>query len=342
MDIDRQFCLPKEDVVLLVDESMTPTDACLERIQFLKAHGYRFAGEKINNYNGMHPIVELCDFLFISCKTPKFKDMFRILKQRYNHLTFVASEVDFMTVFEEIQNEKFDLFEGRFYSVPITRGVSQISPVKVNYINLINMVRSEDFDLDKAAKIIGQDTALTLSLLKLINSPYMKLSREIKTIKHAVAMMGQKEVRKWVTTAVAAMLCSDKPDEITKLSLIRAKFAENLATDFEMAMQSQSLFLMGLFSVLDVILGRPMSDALKVIHVSDDIRQALVERTGDFAKVMDLIYTYEAAHWTEVSRLMILNNLKARDVYEAYIDATLWYSSVVFSTVTIDGEEEQV
>ena len=336
MDIDRQFCQQTEDVILLVDETMAPNEATVERITFLKDHGYRFAAEKINNYNAMHPIIELCNFLFINCKTPRFKDIFGILKHRYPHLSFIASDVDHTTIFDDIKNEKFDLFEGRFYSVPITRGVSAISPVKVNYINLLNLVKTDDFDLEEVSRIVGRDTALSISLLKLINSPYMSLSREIKTIKHAVAMLGQREVRKWVTTAVASMLCADKPDEITKLSLIRAKFAENLATDFEMAMQSQGLFLMGLFSILDVVLGRPMSDALKLIQVSDEIQQALVEGTGDFAKVLELIYTYESANWTEVSRLMILNNIKAHDVYEAYIEAILWYSSVVYSTLSLE------
>ena len=110
--------------------------------------------------------------------------------------------------------------------------------------------------MTKAADIIGRDTALVISLLKMVNR--IAVNSEITSIRHAAAMLGQRELKKWINTAVANKLYADKPNEITRLSLLRAKFAENLASSFGLAAQGSELFLMGLFSVLDVILEKPM------------------------------------------------------------------------------------
>ncbi|MDE7224175.1 MAG: HDOD domain-containing protein, partial [Acetatifactor sp.] len=174
-----------------------------------------------------------------------------------------------------------------------------------------------------AADIIGRDTALTISLLRMVNR--MAINSEITSIRHATAMLGQKELKKWITTAVVGELCTDKPNEITRLSLLRARFAENLAKSFGMANQASELFLMGLFSVLDAILDKPMEEALDMVHLSKQIRDVLLEGKGELFKVYDFILQYENANWQEVSRQMILENIDMPTLYDAYIQTLVWY-----------------
>ena len=150
----------------------------------------------------------------------------------------------------------YHFYEGPFYRIPITKGETEVAPLKINYLSLLNVVNAPDYDLTKAADIISRDTALVISLLEIVNR--MSRNSKITSIRHAAAMLGQKELKKWITTAVAKELCSDKPNEITRLSLLRAKFAENLAPSYGLALKSDELFLMGLFSVLDIILSKPM------------------------------------------------------------------------------------
>ena len=217
----------------------------------------------------------------------------------------------------------YDLYEGEFFRVPVTRGQSEVAPLKINYIELLNLVNDSDFDLTKAADVIGRDTALVISLLKMVNR--MSVNSEITSIRHAAAMLGQKELKKWINTAVTNELCADKPNEITRLSLLRAKFAENLAPVFEMAIHSSELFLMGLFSVLDIILEKPMEEALEMVKVSRNIREALVDHKGDLSQVLDFVIQYEKASWQEVSRQMVLKNIEIDQVYDAYTKSLRWY-----------------
>ena len=151
------------------------------------------------------------------------------------------------------------------------------------------------------------------------------VNSEITSIRHASAMLGQRELKKWINTAVANKLYADKPNEITRLSLLRAKFAENLAPAFSLAAQAPELFLMGLFSVLDLILSKPMEEALKMVQVSKEIREALVDNKGKFAPIMSFITQYECANWQEISRLMILQEIDMEQVNEAYLSSLTWY-----------------
>ncbi len=185
------------------------------------------------------------------------------------------------------------------------------------------MVNKEDFELTTAADIIGRDTALAIDLLKVVNR--VARNSEIISIKYAAAMLGQKELKRWINTVVANKLYSNKPNEVTRLSLLRAKFAENLAPLFELAMKTQELFLMGLFSVLDLIMEKPMEEALKVIQVSKDIEDVLIKGEGILAPLYGFMIDYENANWQEVSRIMVVENISMDDVSKAYIGALEWY-----------------
>ena len=142
-------------------------------------------------------------------------------------------------------------------------------------------------------------------------------------------MLGQTEVRKWITTAVSRLLGTDKPSEITRLSLVRAKFCEALASRFGLQKEAQSLFLMGLFSVLDAILEMPMDEALKLVHVSDSIYEALVDNKGEYYPVYQFMMLYESADWKTVSRMLILHDMTTEDVYNAYVEALCWYGELL-------------
>jgi EAL and modified HD-GYP domain-containing signal transduction protein len=111
--------------------------------------------------------------------------------------------------------------------------------------------------------------------------------------------------------------------------MIRAKFAENLAQSFEMAMMSQELFIMGLFSALDIMLDKTMEEALGMVQVSKNVRDALIENKGDFAKILNFIKKYEVADWTEISRILVLENIDMDKVYEAYLNSLKWYRDLI-------------
>lgn len=333
-DIENECSAPKSRLVLLFDNTIPPVEMYVNRLKELKDKGYKLAVRKlhVSEFEAYKPILSLVDYVLLNSKKIAIDKAGLYFGALYPQIKLCAGNIDTMEQFEQIKEKGgCQLYEGDFYRVPVTKGQTEVAPLKVNYIQLLNMVNDDNYELTKAADIIGRDTALTISLLKMVNT--MARNSEITSIRHAAAMLGQKELRKWINTAVVNVLYYDKPSEITRISLLRAKFAENLAKTFELAGKTEELFLMGLFSVLDIILEKSMEDALKVVKVSKDISEALIWEKGKLGVVLDFVKRYECADWAEISRQMIVYKIDLKDVEEAYMDALVWYRRLLNTRV---------
>lgn len=316
--------------ILLIDQTFPPVSMYTDRIRELREFGYHFAIRNlpVHCYEDYAPILSQMDYILIDCqKIDAVKASF-YFRKLYPDICICASNIPDMETFGKLSPaETISLFEGTFFRMPVTRGEHKVSPLKINYISLLNLIEEDDFDLTKAADIISQDTALIISLLRLANT--RSFNSEITSVRVAVSMLGQKDLTRWIQTTVIEKLCSDKPNELMRLSLLRAKFAENLAPVFGMAMRSQELFLTGLFSILDIILDCSMEEALSMVRVSGKIRAALLEHTGYLAEVLHFIVKYESAEWQEVSRQLVLKNIEIPDVSHAWVSSLQWYAKLI-------------
>lgn len=325
-DVAAECSVTHGSITLLLDNEVLPSSMYISRLSELKEEGFKLAIRKLHysDLESYGPILKLMDYLFINTSDDDARQIKNYMRSKFEKVKLVAGNISTMEEFEIYSNDGgFSLFEGSFYRTPVTMGNHEIAPLKITYLELLNVVNGPDFNLADAADIIGHDTALVISMLKMVNN--MTYNSQITTIRHAAAMLGQRELRRWTCTAVTSQLCQDKPGEIMRLSLIRAKFAENLATVFDLKSRSSELFLAGLFSVIDIILDKPMHEALKYVTVSKDITTALISNDGPLAPVFEFIRSYENADWTEVFRMMILHNIENPPVYEAYRNALEWY-----------------
>lgn len=316
--------------ILLIDQTFPPVSMYTDRIRDLREFGYHFAIRNlpVHCYEDYAPILSQMDYVLIDCQEIDAVKASLYFRKLYPDICICASNIPDMETFEELSpTETISLFEGTFFRMPVTRGEHKVAPLKINYISLLNLIEEDDFDLTKAADIISQDTALIISLLRLANT--RSFNSEITSVRVAVSMLGQKDLTRWIQTTVIEKLCSDKPNELMRLSLLRAKFAENLAPVFHMAMRSQELFLTGLFSILDIILDCSMEEALSMVRVSDKIRTALLEHTGPLAEVLNFIVKYESAEWQEVSRQLVLKNIEISDVSQAWVSSLQWYAKLI-------------
>ena len=323
----RQICTsPRHRIVLLIDNTIPPVEMYINRLKELKEQGYKLAVRKIpiTEFANYDEIFRLMDYVFLNCKKVVIDKAQIYFSKLFPNVRICIGNIETVEQFRKYKKQDGNyLYEGSFYRIPATKGETNVAPLKVNYIELLNIVNNENYDLSKAADIIARDTALTILLLKMVNN--MARNSEITSIRHAAAMLGQRELKKWINTAVVNALYADKPNEITRVSLLRAKFAENLAEGFGLAMKTEELFIMGLFSVLDVILDKSMKEALQVVKVSKDIEDALVEQKGKLAPVFDFVKQYEDANWSEISRQMVLYGISMELVEKSYMDSLVWY-----------------
>jgi len=319
--------IPPEQFVCVISRKMKTDDAVAERCKELKAQGFRLAADGLLEGHTKHPLFNLIDYIILDIDDfsldSKFIDTVKVLS-RLKHV--VISNIPDMDTFNALVGIPNTLYCGSFFNQPITKGVSKISPIKINALNLLNRINEEDFDLGDIADTIGRDPSLSISLLRFINAI---MPRKIESLRNAVAILGQKEVKRWATAAISIQLAEDKPNEITRLSLIRARFAENLASVFEMGIFSPALFMMGLFSLLDIILECPMEQAVKEVALDDGVKKALVEQSGELYKVLSFINAYEHANWDSVAIMMVKHDLKLEEVTSAFVDALIWYKTLL-------------
>ena len=327
-----------EMLVCVLSNSIYPDDAVLEKCTELKELGFKIAIDGLLEGHTKNPLFELIDYIIIDITDftidKKFNATIKALSQLKQ---IVLSNIPEMETFNTLSGLPNTLYCGSFFSQPITKGATKISPIKINALTLLKRINEEDFDLGDIADTIEHDPSLSISLLRFINTV---MPRKIESIRNAVAILGQKEVKRWATAAISIQLADDKPSEVSKLSLIRARFAENLSKAYNMGVFAPSLFMMGLFSLLDVILERPMEEAVKEVALDEGVRAALMDQSGDFYKVLELIHAYEHANWDEIAIHMVTHNLELEEITTAFVDALVWYKALL-DAIDSDTEEEK-
>ncbi|MCR4694324.1 MAG: HDOD domain-containing protein [Pseudobutyrivibrio sp.] len=325
-NIEEQCKSFKCKVMLMIDQSIKPENSYHKRLMDLKSKGFLLAlkdvvVERIADYQFM-----LHDFDLILINND-YGDPIKQARVFAKIADGVDLCVENLHTREEFDIAKesgfFKMFEGSFFRVPINEKDTEVTPIKINYMKLMKVINQPDFDLEDVANVISQDPALSIELLKIANR--LTINSNIRSINQATALLGQKELRRWLNATLVNGLAAGKPNEITRTSLIRARFAENLAPIFDYAMRKEELFLMGLFSLLNLILSMPMEEALEQVGVSNEIKKALVDGEGVFSPQLDFLLNYESGNWQEVSRLMVLHDIAMEDVYNAYLDALQWY-----------------
>jgi len=324
-----------ELLVCVLSNRINPDVAVLEKCKELKDLGFKIAIEGLPEGLTANPMFEYIDYIIVDIRDfpmdAKFTATMKALAQLKQ---VVLSNIPDMDKFESLAGLRNTLYSGNFFNQPITKGASKISPIKINALTLLKRINEDDFDLGDIADTIGRDPSLSISLLRFINTV---MPRQIESIRNAVAILGQKEVKRWATAAISIQLADDKPNEITKLSLIRARFAENLSKAFSIGVFAPSLFMMGLFSLLDVILERPMEEAVKEVALDDSVRAALVDKSGDLYHILEFINAYEHANWDAIAITMVKYDLELEEVTTAFIDALVWYKALLDA---IEGDEE--
>ena len=328
-NIEEQLTGFSGRIILLVDQTIKPEESYNKRLQDLKSKGFKLALKDIpvTSIEQFKFMLDDFDLFFIDSDLGDVIEQAKEFRKVMPSMTFCAENIHTIEEFEQVKaSGLFKVFEGTFFRVPINSSDTEVAPIKINYMKLMKMINQPDFDLTQVASVVGQDPALSIELLKIANK--LTINSNIRSIAQATALLGQKEIRRWLNTTLFNGLAAGKPNEITRLSLVRARFAENLAPVFDYAMRKEELFLMGLFSLLNLILDIPMEDALEQVGVSNEIKKALVSDDGIFAPQLEFLLSYEAGDWQEVSRLMVLHDIEMHDVYDAYVEALKWYGNM--------------
>ncbi|MBQ3076999.1 MAG: HDOD domain-containing protein [Clostridia bacterium] len=338
--IERNKLEPEQLVICLEAEDVTDLEAA-NALAALRERGHRIAVTGMPDLFNT-PALPMIDYIILSILSPTFASDYADAGRHLSRKTLIISDIPNMETFEGLRRDRSARFTGPFYNRPITRRNATLTPIKINALQLLNQINHEDFELEEIVRTIEQDPYLTVSLLRFLNSTASGLKNRVSSIRQAVTILGQNAVRQWAAIALSATLGEDRPSEITRLALVRARFAEDIAGAFELGTFRAPLFMAGLFSLLDVMLEKPLAEAIEEVAVTDQVRQALVEHTGPLWPVLEMVYAYEHGDWDKVSILMIRHHTDLDRISQAYLDALVWYRQLLKAIDSAGTAEDEI
>ncbi|MEA3467436.1 MAG: HDOD domain-containing protein [Thermodesulfobacteriota bacterium] len=286
---------PKNRLVVEILEDVEPTPEIIAACKKLKQDGYTLALDDFVYHPRFDPLLELADIVKVDFLLTPVAEVHKMLYKmaKFDHLKLLAEKVETYDEFEQALKLGFHYFQGFFFSKPELIRIGELTSVKVNLIRLLAEVSQKKTTVKRLEEIVSVDVALTYKLLRYLNSAHFYLLEKVKSVARAISFLGEKRFRRFVLLVLISEVASDKPDELVKLAVVRAKFCELLAGQGAMKENSGELFLVGLFSVIDAMLDKPMKELMKRISLSQDVKTALVSRTGTYAAVLEAVECYE-------------------------------------------------
>ena len=327
---DYATLLPKDAAVIEVLESVAPDEKVVAACQRLKEAGYTIALDDFTEKAAMAPLTALADIIKVDFLTTRPGER-RALVRRYGPrgVRLLAEKVETPAAFQEAVTFGYHYFQGYFFAKPAVLQTKAAPEFRLTYLSLLQEVVKRDVDLRKVASIVGRDVTLSYKLLRYINSAYFGLRRTISSIPEALGLLGEKELKRWAGLLSLASLASNKPAELVVEAALRARFCEGLAEDTGLVQNSEELFLLGMFSLLDAILDRPLEALLQELPIPPAVKAALLGGTGPLRDVFDCVLTYVTGDWDNLSARMDKLNLGEEEVPRRYREAVAWAQKVL-------------
>jgi EAL and modified HD-GYP domain-containing signal transduction protein len=240
----------------------------------------------------------------------------------------IATQVDTPEVYEACRKLSFNLFQGYYYTHPLAAGAHRLDSSGMRVMELLNLVRNRA-EFPQIEKTFKLDPALSYRLLRYINSPAIGLRQTITSIGHALILLGHDQIYRWLTLLLfTGGQIDPRSQTLLRNALVRARFTESLGRDKLKTSERDSLFIVGIFSLLDALLNLPMAQALAGLHLPEAVVDALLKRSGPYAPYLKLAIACEHFDQTAIAATAAEIGLDADAVNLAHVNALIWSESI--------------
>ena len=298
--------LPREDIVVEILEDVVVTPEIIASCRHLFDLGYMLALDDFIYKPEFDPLLKLVKIVKFDIRAMSMSELAdNVEKVKPYKVKLLAEKVETREEFEATREMGFHFFQGYFFCKPEIIVGREIPPSKIQYLQLLHMIQDENYDFQKISNLIAHNVSLSVKLLRYVNSAAIGLRTKVKSLQTAVALIGELNIRRWLSLVMLSLMAEEKPQELIKLSIERASFCAKIGGSMPGKKADTAIFfLVGMFSLLDVLLDQPMEKILKDFNLADDIQDCLLGRSeGILAQVLALVKAYERAKWEEVERL---------------------------------------
>lgn len=300
------YALPAaHGVVKLVGGTSQP-EAVIKAAAKLRADGYALALDLASAMGAVPGLADLADVLaFDAGAGADPRDFLDRAKGR--KVVLLASRVRGLDEFEALKNAGFTLFQGRFFKEAEIIAERKLTSHQMSRFAILRLLEAEDPDFDALAETIAADVSVSFRLLSYLNSAAFGFPQKLQSIKQAIMVLGSVKLKNWLRAVLLADMSQhgDLPRELAELSLQRARFLEQIATRYDFwDFDPGSLYLLGLFSLLDAILGIPMAQITGHLPLDEKLKAALRrEEKSEYQPLFDLEESLEDGDFTRLADL---------------------------------------
>jgi EAL and modified HD-GYP domain-containing signal transduction protein len=306
--------LPPKQVVVEILETVTPDDEIRQACIQLRAAGYKIALDDFILDDPRDSLADLADFIKVDLRLVSLADA-AIIAARFQGkgCRLLAEKVETWEEFNFTRNAGFRLFQGYFFRKPEMMRIRRAPSNWAVYRELLLAVTRPELNLLEVEDAVKKDATLCYRLLRYSNSAAIGLRDEVRSLRHALVILGEDALRRWCRLAVVLEMTQNRPSDLLLSALVRARFSELLGPKVDHG--NSDLFLFGLLSLMDSILEIPMEKVVADLPLDHAIKAVLVDQTGRLATIYKLMIAVESGAWNAVTA--ICNELKLAEEFVA-------------------------
>jgi c-di-GMP-related signal transduction protein len=314
--------LPPSQTVAEILETVEPEDRVIAACKRLKAAGYLIALDDFAPNDPRIPLCEFADIIKVDFRATRPEERAGMMR-RFGSAKrkMLAEKLETPHEFHQARDMGFAYFQGYFFCRPEVVVGREVPASRLHYLRLLEMVCRSEIDMREFEKLLKQESSISYRLLRYLNSPVFGFALEIKSIRHAMAVLGEREMRRWVRLVVTVGAAEQKCSELILMGLARARFCELLSTRLK---SNTDLFLMGLLSVMDAILEVTMDVLLEQLPVERETKAALLGQNSSLRPLYQLMLAQESGEWSQSSELAKQLKLSDEEVGSAWLQALQW------------------
>lgn len=321
--------LSPEYVVVEILEDIEPTLEIINICKKLKEIKYTIALDDFVFHNKYKSLMEFVDIIKVDFRITKGEERKEVIKKIKNkNIKFLAEKVETIEEFNDAVKYGYSYFQGYYLSKPVVISGKKIPENKIIHMRLLEELNSKDFSLEKVEELIKKDISLSYKLLRIVNSAEFGLKHKVTSIKQALSYTGEIQVKKWLYLVSIKAIGDDRPDFIIFESLARAKFSELIFLKTRFRKDSFNAYLIGMLSLVDVILEKPIDEILEEILVDEEVKSALIgEKNNKYGFLLSLILNYEEGKIDKIFELMEYFDISTDELRSSYMEAIEWSHS---------------
>lgn len=319
------------DKVVLEASALAP-DATPEAIeskvavfQSLKERGFRLAFDQNvlrRGYASWLPMATFIKLDMLAFKPELAAPLVRFANAN-TQATLVAEKVETAEQYQLMADLGVKLFQGYWFAKPAVVHAKTVRPSQAVILQLINLVRKQATTAE-IEELLKKDPTLSFNLLRFINSSGFGLSVQITSFRHAVMILGLKKLFRWAALLLTTSRNAETPIAVGQTAVVRGRLMELLAAELLTPEESDNAFVVGVFSLLDVMLGVPLDRALETVSLPEPVVEALLHGTGIYAPFLELTRACESGDEDAFARAALALHLSNHQVNMAHLQALAW------------------